>query len=127
MDTKIINGRPATEVKTVEPATAFYGIIGNIRREGPETRIQFQEVVAHRVWNGSGVRHALFRLSSPVEMNERIQQICIPQAGSNFDLVYIKAMGWGVTSNGDSGGPAVFEDTISGKPVAVGVASFISF
>ncbi|GIY83615.1 mite allergen Der p 3 [Caerostris darwini] len=214
MDTKIINGRPATEgefpwmvalhfndrficssflisptlVMTaahcvkfengVEPATAFYGIIGNIRREGPETRIQFLEVVAHPEYGtGAECDIALLRLSSPVEMNERIQQICIPQAGSSFDLVYIKAMGWGVTSNdaeqspetlmvtdlsvtpralcvffygllgititdkhicansfkptgvcyGDSGGPAVFEDTISGKPVAVGVASFISF
>ncbi|GFT76122.1 chymotrypsin-like elastase family member 2A [Nephila pilipes] len=28
---------------------------------------------------------------------------------------------------GDSGGPAVYDDPISGKPVAIGVASFISF
>ncbi|KAF8763769.1 Transmembrane protease serine 11B like protein [Argiope bruennichi] len=162
----------------VEPATAFYGIIGNIRREGPETRIQFREVAAHPQY-GSGSEYdiAVFRVSSTVEMTDFIQTICLPESGRSFDLVYVQAMGWGVTSNnnqdppetmmttelsvpprtacqffyallgititdrhicvnsfrptgvcyGDSGGPAVYDDPLSGKPVAVGVASFISF
>ncbi|KAF8763771.1 Transmembrane protease serine 11D like protein [Argiope bruennichi] len=149
----------------VEPATAFYGIIGNINREGPETRIQFREVAAHPQYGN--VREydiAVFRVSSPVEMTDLIQSICLPESGKNFDLLYVQAMGWGRTSynnkdapkilmttklsvlpitacqfffellgitltdrHGDSGSPAVYDDPLSGKPVAVGVASFISF
>ncbi|KAF8763772.1 Chymotrypsin-like elastase family member 1 [Argiope bruennichi] len=192
----------------VEPATAFYGIIGNINREGPETRIQFREVAAHPQYGN--VREydiAVFRVSSPVEMTDLIQSICLPESGKNFDLLYVQAMGWGRTSYnnkdapkilmatklsvlpipicqsidafggitvnsgniandnetfvqlydvmellrksgknvdlgivngreakegefpwmGDSGSPAVYDDPLSGKPVAVGVASFISF
>ncbi|XP_055943505.1 transmembrane protease serine 9-like [Argiope bruennichi] len=162
----------------VEPATSFYGIIGNTNREGPETRIQFREVAAHPQYGN--VREydiAVFRVSSPVEMTDLIQSICLPESGKNFDLLYVQAMGWGRTSNnnkdapkilmttklsvlpitacqfffellgitltdrhvcvyslnttgichGDSGSPAVYDDPLSGKPVAVGVASFISF
>ncbi|GFT52149.1 chymotrypsin-like elastase family member 2A, partial [Nephila pilipes] len=85
----------------VEPATAFYGIVGNIRREGPETRIQFSEVAAHpRYGTGSEYDIAVFRTTSPVEMGDRIQAICLPRAGRDFDFVYVQAMGWGATSNG---------------------------
>ncbi|XP_055946480.1 transmembrane protease serine 11D-like [Argiope bruennichi] len=160
----------------VEPATAFYGIIGNINREGPETRIQFREVAAHPQYKNtaSGYDIAVLRVSSPVEMIDLIQFICLPESGKNFDLLYVQAMGWGRTSYnnkdapkilmttklsvlpipicqsidafggitvtdrnicvyssrptgvcyGDSGSPAVYDDPMSGKPVAVGVASF---
>ncbi|GFX90716.1 chymotrypsin-like elastase family member 2A [Trichonephila clavipes] len=162
----------------VEPGSAFYGIVGNIRREGPETRIQFSEVAAHpRYGTNSEYDIAVLRTTSPVEMGGNIQAICLPRAEREFDFVYIHAMGWGATSNGnegapevlmttdlhvpvkagckfffaflgititdrhicansirptgvcygDSGGPAVYDDPISGKSVAIGVASFISF
>ncbi|GFY41941.1 chymotrypsin-like elastase family member 2A [Trichonephila inaurata madagascariensis] len=85
----------------VEPGSAFYGIVGNIRREGPETRIQFSEVAAHpRYGTNSEYDIAVLRTTSPVEMGGNIQAVCLPRAGREFDLVYIHAMGWGATSNG---------------------------
>ncbi|GFY62019.1 chymotrypsin-like elastase family member 2A [Trichonephila inaurata madagascariensis] len=133
----------------VEPASAFYGIVGNNLREGPDTRIEFSEVAAHPEY-GTGAEYdiAVLRTSSPVQMGEKIQSICLPDSNQQFKIEQIQAMGWGATSNGalneyellflrnvqllvintgDSGSPAVFEDSGSGKPVAVGIASFISF
>ncbi|GFQ68805.1 serine protease 33 [Trichonephila clavata] len=162
----------------VAPASAFYGIVGNNLREGPDTRIEFSEVAAHPDY-GTGEEYdiAVLRTSSPVQMGEKIQSICLPDSNQQLNIEQIQAMGWGATSNaareapkelmttelsipsmrscrrfyalsgititerhlcvnsnrrtgvcfGDSGSPAVFEDSASGKPVAVGVASFISF
>ncbi|GFU43653.1 enteropeptidase [Nephila pilipes] len=162
----------------VEPASAFYGIVGNNLREGPDTRIQFSEVEAHPNY-GTGTEYdiAVLRISSPVQMGEKIQSICLPESNQELEIDVLQAMGWGATSNtpgeppkelmttqlsaasqrscrffyafsgititekhlcvvsnrrtgvcfGDSGSPAVFQDSSSGKPVAVGVASFISF
>ncbi|XP_035206243.1 transmembrane protease serine 9-like isoform X2 [Stegodyphus dumicola] len=162
---------------SVEPATAFYGIIGNIRRSGPETRIDFSEVAAHPEYGtGSEYDIAVFRTTQPVEMSETISTICLPTAGRKFEFEPVRAMGWGVTSTesreppeilmttemtveptslcqaffaismititdrhvcvtsfratgvcfGDSGGPLVYEDPESGRPLAIGVASFVT-
>ncbi|XP_054711271.1 testisin-like [Uloborus diversus] len=85
-----------------EPATAFYGIIGNNRREGPDTRISFSEVAAHpRYGEGSEYDIAVFRTTEPVEYTERIQPICLPVMGREFEDQKVQAVGWGVTSNGN--------------------------
>ncbi|XP_055943506.1 transmembrane protease serine 9-like [Argiope bruennichi] len=165
----------------IPPATSFYGIVGNINREGPETRIQFQEVVAHPQFDANQSLDndiAILRMCSPLEMDKWIQPICLPQDDRAFDIETVQTMGWGsiyirrndvaeymtttelsilprhtckeifakhkdinITNKnicvysqkptglcyGDSGSPAVYNDPDSGKPVAIGVASFISY
>ncbi|XP_054711272.1 transmembrane protease serine 9-like [Uloborus diversus] len=134
----------------VQPASAFYGIIGNIRREGPDTRIEFSEVRPHPQY-GDGTSEydiAVFRTTQPVEYSNNIQRICLPAAGREFEGENVISVGWGVTSTeetrgnrvfvygrirfrgeelmGDSGGPLVFDDP-SGRNISIGVTSFGSF
>ena len=84
-----------------EPASSFYGIVGNIRREGPETRIDFSEVVTHPDYaqsQGETGDIALFRVSEPVPYTDLIRPICLTSAGRDFEKEEVTAVGWGVTS-----------------------------
>nr|XP_042895077.1 transmembrane protease serine 11B-like isoform X2 [Parasteatoda tepidariorum] len=91
---------------TAEPASAFYGIIGNLLREGPQTRLTFSELVAHPQY-GSGSENdiAVFRVAERVQTSGLIKPICLPQSGREFENIYVQAIGWGVTSNENGAAP----------------------
>ncbi|KAF8763770.1 Serine protease 3 like protein [Argiope bruennichi] len=176
----------------IPPATSFYGIVGNINREGPETRIQFQEVVAHPQfefqiklgddrafdietvqtmgWGSIYIRRndvAEYMTTTELsilprhtckeifakhkDINITNKNICVySQSNRTLLCEYIGFVASAVKSDffflchhservntqfgakaqnnlGDSGSPAVYNDPDSGKPVAIGVASFISY
>ncbi|XP_035206270.1 transmembrane protease serine 9-like [Stegodyphus dumicola] len=97
----------------VEPATDFFGIVGNIRHKGPETKIEFSEVISHPEY-GAGTEYdiAILRIAEPLELSDSISPICLPKAGREFELEYAQAMGWGVTST-DSDKPSEILRTTS--------------
>lgn len=60
------------------------------------------EIVAHPDF-GKGEMEgdiALMKLAEPVELSKWVQPICLPETGRDFELEYVHAMGWGITSNG---------------------------
>lgn len=76
--------------------------MGTIERRDEEKRVKFVEIVAHPDF-GKGEMEgdiALMKLSEPVEISKWVQPICLPEGGRDFDLEYVQAMGWGITSNG---------------------------
>ncbi|GFX90693.1 chymotrypsin-like elastase family member 2A [Trichonephila clavipes] len=92
----------AEQMNGIEPASEFSGIIGNNFREGPDTRIEFSEVVAHPEY-GTGTEYdiAVLWTSSPVQMGEKVQSIYLPDSNQWFNIEEIQAMGWRATSYSD--------------------------
>ncbi|XP_054711274.1 trypsin-3-like [Uloborus diversus] len=153
----------------------YNAYVGTIHRDGPDTEILFDEIIAHPEY-GSGTEYdiAIMRIRDGVTLNENIQTICLPTKDSMYEDMQAQVIGWGVSEKGgresakilqtavenvptnsmcaftyailgipvtrrhvcaggerdkgicfgDSGGPLVAMNET--KPVAVGVASFVS-
>ena len=76
--------------------------MGTIARDGPDTKIFFSQVVPHpdyQDFGGSEGDIAVLRTIEPVQLNDRIQTICLPEADREFQGD-VQAVGWGRTSTG---------------------------
>lgn len=86
----------------LEPASAFYGIIDNIDRNGEEQKIKFIKIASHPDYGTGGSEGdiAVMWTIEPVQFTKTIQPLCLPLGGREFEFDYAQAMGWGITSNG---------------------------
>ncbi|GBM64867.1 Transmembrane protease serine 2 [Araneus ventricosus] len=79
----------------------YNGYAGTLGRDGPDTEIQFSEIIAHTEY-GSGTEYdiALMKLKEPVALNDGIQTICLPTKDSLYEDMTAQVIGWGVSEKG---------------------------
>ncbi|XP_015917849.1 chymotrypsin-C isoform X2 [Parasteatoda tepidariorum] len=161
--------------RDVEDPKKYNGYIGTINRDGPDSELLFDEIIAHKEY-GSGTEYdiALMKVRTPATLSDNIQTVCLPTKDALFEDMTAQVIGWGVSEKGgresaktlqtateniptnslcsftyailgipvtrrhvcaggerdkgicfgDSGGPLVALNET--KPVAIGVASFVS-
>lgn len=80
----------------------YTGYVGTIHRDGPETQIKFTEIIAHSEY-GSDTEYdiALMKLAEPVELNDKVQTICLPTKDSVYEDMTAQVIGWGVSEKGE--------------------------
>lgn len=76
--------------------------MGTIHRDGPDTEVRFTEIVAHSEY-GSDTEYdiALMKLAEPVQLNDKVQTICLPTKNSVYEDMTAQVIGWGVSEKGE--------------------------
>lgn len=76
----------------------YTGFVGTLNRDGPEQKIKFNKIVAPPEY-GYDTEYdiALMTLSEPVELNDKVQTVCLPSNNSVYENTTAQVVGWGVT------------------------------